>query len=173
MLYAKCLHDCTKCHINKNQNKNGLSNTTRSAAECFTGNCFSLHMPAHYESIFNYMIIYKTSASVAGALQHQKQQNPREGAHRATRASTAFLPLTPHKYKPDLSSCYFQVSNGSKGFVSRPGNAKAVCKLQAPLHHQSPTIPEFWIRLIPRHVLVGFLLSSFPLFSLVQEEQES
>ena len=91
MLYTKCLHDCTKSNINKNQNKNGLSNTTQNAAERFMGNCFSFHMPAHYESIFNYTIIYKTSASVAGALQHSKQQNPREGAHRAAVTSHCLL----------------------------------------------------------------------------------
>lgn len=171
MLYAKCLHDCTKCHINKNQNKNGLSNTTQSAAECSMGNCFSLHMPAHYESIFNYMIIYKTSASVAGALQHQKRQNPREGAHGATRASTAFLPQTPHQYKPDLNSCYFQVSNGSGGVVSRPGNAKAACKHRH-LYITTAQVPLNFGSGLSQAFLVGFLLSSFPLFSLPQEEQE-
>lgn len=91
MLYAKCLHDCTKCHINKNENKNVLPNTTQNAAEGFMGNCFSLHMPAHCESIFNYMIINKTSASVAGAQQHYKQQNTREGEHRTAVTSHCLL----------------------------------------------------------------------------------
>lgn len=57
------------------------------------GNWFSLHMPAHYESIFNYVIIYKTSASVAGALQHYKQQKPREGARRAAVTSHCLLTI--------------------------------------------------------------------------------
>lgn len=62
------------------------------------GKCFSLHMPPHYEAIFNYMITHKTSSSVMVVLQHCKQQNPREGAPRATSLPS---PVMLHQYKPD------------------------------------------------------------------------
>lgn len=86
------------------------------------GKCFSLHVPAHYEAIFNYMITHKTSSSVMIVLQHYKQQNPREGAPRATSLPS---PVMLHQYKSDLVVLRFSTELSS---VFQDIGVKTACK---------------------------------------------
>lgn len=134
------------------------------------GNWFSLHMPTHYVSIFNYLIIYKTSVLVVGALQHHKQKNPREEARwAAVKLPIAFDTNTAPK------QAWFLV------ILEFPGEKRHLFQdlemQKQPANTGIFTLPKpsyLWIlnQAHPKHFLVGLLLSSFPLFSLPQEEHE-